>query len=114
MKTLSKFFFICFTSVLVAQTDSLNTTLQFDKYLGYVKQFHPIVKQANLVIDDSQVKLMKYRDAFDPKFEVDYARKKIKNTEYYDRLNGIFKIPIWFGVELKGTFQQNSGEFLNP
>ena len=47
---------------------------------------------------------MKSREAFDPKFEVDYARKKIKNTEYYDRLNGIFKIPTWFGVELKGTF----------
>ena len=82
--------------------------------MDHVKQFHPIVKQANLVIDESQAQLMKSRGAFDPKFEVDYARKKFKSTEYYDRLNGIFKIPTWFGVELKGTFEQNTGDFLNP
>jgi outer membrane protein TolC len=88
--------------------------LRFDEYLGFVKKFHPIVKQAELVIDESQAKLMKSRGAFDPKVEVDYDRKKFKNTEYYDRLNGTFKIPTWFGVELKATFEENTGDFLNP
>ncbi|MDB9859299.1 TolC family protein [Flavobacteriaceae bacterium] len=57
---------------------------------------------------------MKARGAFDPKLEVDYDRKKFKNTEYYDRLNASFKIPTWFGVELKGNFEENTGDFLNP
>ena len=88
--------------------------LQFDEYLGYVKKFHPIVKQANLVIDESQAKLMKARGAFDPKIEVDYDRKKFKNTDYYDKLNGTFKIPTWYGIELKANFEEEDGSFLNP
>ena len=97
-----------------SQDQSLDNVLRFDEYLGYVKKFHPIVKQAKLVIDESQAKLMKSRGAFDPKIEVDYDRKKFKNTEYFDRLNGMFKIPTWFGIELKGTFEENTGDFLNP
>ncbi|NNL15481.1 MAG: TolC family protein [Flavobacteriaceae bacterium] len=98
----------------VSQNDSITKVLRFDEYLGYVKKFHPIVKQAELVIDESQAKLMKSRGAFDPKFEVDYNRKKFKGTEYFDKLNGMFKIPTWFGVELKATFEENTGDFLNP
>lgn len=97
-----------------AQLDSLSNVLRFDEYLGYVKRFHPIVKQAELVIDESQAKLMKSRGAFDPKIEVDYDRKKFKNTEYYDKLNATFKVPTWFGIELKGNFEENTGDFLNP
>ncbi|EDP72133.1 outer membrane efflux protein [Flavobacteriales bacterium ALC-1] len=105
---------IGFCFIGFSQTEDLSNVLRFDEYLGFVKKFHPIVKQAELVIDESQAKLMKSRGAFDPKIEVDYNRKKFKNTEYFDRLNGTFKIPTWFGVELKGTFEENTGDFLNP
>ncbi|MEM9679335.1 MAG: TolC family protein [Bacteroidota bacterium] len=97
-----------------SQQDSLQNILRFDEYLGFVKKFHPIVKQAELVIDESQAKLMKSRGAFDPKIDVDYDRKRLKGTEYWDQLNGTFKIPTWFGIELKATFEENSGDFLNP
>ncbi|WP_299115382.1 TolC family protein [uncultured Winogradskyella sp.] len=105
---------VSFSFMGFSQNESLDKVLRFDEYLGFVKKFHPIVKQAQLVIDESQAKLMKSRGAFDPKLEIDYDRKKFKNTEYFDRLNGTFKIPTWFGVELKGTFEENSGDFLNP
>lgn len=88
--------------------------LSFSEYLGYVKKYHPIVKQANVIIDESEAKLLKARGSFDPKLEVDYDRKKFKNTEYFDILNATFKIPTWYGVELKGNFEQNTGTFLNP
>ncbi|WP_369996507.1 TolC family protein [Winogradskyella sp.] len=114
MKYLVTVLCICFGAYGFAQTEELSNVLRFDEYLGYVKKFHPIVKQAELVIDESQAKLMKSRGAFDPKLEVDYDRKKFKNTEYFDRLNGMFKIPTWYGVELKATFEENSGDFLNP
>lgn len=91
-----------------------NQVLTFDEYLGYVKKYHPFVKQANLLLDEGQAELMKARGAFDPKLEVDYDRKKFKSIEYYDRLNATFKIPTWFGIELKGNFEENSGAFLNP
>lgn len=91
--------------------DSL--VLQFKEYLGYVKKYHPIAKQAELTIETGQANLMKARGGFDPKIEVDYAKKAFKEIEYWDRLNATFKIPTWYGIELKGNFEQNEGEFLN-
>jgi outer membrane protein TolC len=114
MRILFTFILVSFGLIGFSQTEELSNVLRFDEYLGFVKKFHPIVKQAELVIDESQAGLMKSRGAFDPKIEVDYDRKKFKNTEYYDRLNGTFKIPTWYGVELKATFEENTGDFLNP
>ncbi|MGJ8737505.1 TolC family protein [Zobellia laminariae] len=88
--------------------------LGFNEYLGYVKKYHPIAKQAQLNIGMGQAQLMSSRGGFDPKIEVDYDRKEFKGTEYYDRLNATFKIPTWYGVELKGNFEQNEGVYLNP
>jgi len=88
--------------------------LEFNEYLGYVKKYHPIAKQAQLTLGIGQANLMKARGGFDPKIEVDYARKEFKGTEYYDRLNATFKIPTWYGIALKGNFEQNDGDFLNP
>jgi outer membrane protein TolC len=87
--------------------------MSFNEYLGYVKRYHPIVKQANLTVSIGQANLMRSRGGFDPKVEIDYDRKQFKDTEYYDRLNTTFKIPTWFGVELKGNFQRNEGEYLD-
>lgn len=100
------------SNITLAQ-DSTNV-ISLAEYLGYVKTFHPIVKQANLVINESEAKLMKARGAFDPKLEVDYDRKTFKNTEYYDKLNAAFKIPTWYGIEFKGNFEENTGVYLNP
>jgi len=88
--------------------------LQFNEYLGYVKKYHPIAKQAELAINMGQANLMKSRGGFDPKIEVDYARKEFKGIEYYDELDATFKIPTWYGIDLKGTFEQNQGDLLNP
>ncbi len=96
-----------------AQAENENI-LTLSEYLGYVKKYHPIVKQARLKTTESQIKLLKARGAFDPKIEVDYNRKKFKKTTYYDKLNTSFKIPTWYGVQLKANYENNSGIFLNP
>ncbi|MGB3606984.1 MAG: TolC family protein [Psychroserpens sp.] len=107
--------FLTLTSLTFAQTPIQDTlVLSFSEYLGYVKKFHPIAKQAELTIQMGQANLMKARGGFDPKIEVDNERKKFKNLEYFDELNATFKIPTWYGIELKGNFEQNTGEFLNP
>ena len=88
--------------------------LSLEEYLGYVKYYHPYVKQANLLIAEGQAKLIQARGAFDPKIELDYNKKEFKNSTYFDKLNSSFKIPTWFGIELKGGITENSGEYLNP
>ncbi|MBT8254790.1 MAG: TolC family protein, partial [Bacteroidia bacterium] len=88
--------------------------LPFEEYLGYVKKYHPLAMQAELIIDEGQAELMKARGGFDPKLEVDFDRKAFNNSTYYDRLNATFKIPTWYGIELQANFEQNEGDFLNP
>ncbi len=100
-----------------AQTPPLQKVkkiLSFEEYIGYVKQFHPIVKQAELVLTEGQAKVLKARGGFDPKLEADYSRKDFKDLEYYDILDAKLKIPTWYGIELKAGFERNEGVFLNP
>ncbi|WP_047245469.1 TolC family protein [Maribacter thermophilus] len=104
-------FMVC---CFVTQAQQPNeVVLGFNEYLGYVKKYHPVVKQAQLNIGMGQARLMRARGGFDPKIEIDYDRKEFKGTEYYDRLNATFKIPTWYGIELKGNFEQNQGVYLN-
>ncbi len=94
--------------------EKVESVMTLSEYLGYVKTYHPIVKQANLVINNSEAKLLKARGAFDPKIEVDFDKKQFKEKEYYNKLNGAFKIPTWYGLEFKANFENNDGLFLNP
>ncbi|WP_339918838.1 TolC family protein [uncultured Flavobacterium sp.] len=113
-------FLLLFSLSLQAQNTVSETTLPqkmeftFNEYLGYVKKFHPLVKTANLEINKAQATLMAARGAFDPKIEVDFDKKKFKDTEYYSILNSSFKIPTWYGIEIKAGFDQNEGYYLNP
>jgi outer membrane protein TolC len=95
-------------------SQSTSKELSFEEYLGFVKKFHPLVKTANLEINKAQANLMMSRGAFDPKIEVDFSKKQFKDKEYYSILNSSFKIPTWYGIELKAGFDNNEGVFLNP
>ena len=86
----------------------------YDEFLGYVKKYHPLVKTANLEISRAQANLMMARGGFDPKIEVDFDKKQFKNQEYFSILNSSFKIPTWYGIEIKAGFDNNEGIFLNP
>ena len=112
MKSFLLLLFLCVSCSLSAQQDTL--MLQFNEYLGYVKKYHPIAKQAQLTISIGQAKLMKARGGFDPKLELDYTRKRFKGTQYWDRLNAAFKIPTYYGVEFKAGVETAEGVFINP
>lgn len=88
--------------------------LTYDEFLGYVKKFHPLVKSANLEVSKAQANLMMARGSFDPKIEVDFTKKQFKDNDYYSILNSSFKIPTWYGIEIKAGFDNNEGIYLNP
>lgn len=88
--------------------------LTYREFLGYVKKYHPMVRQANLEVSQAQAALMAARGAFDPKIEVDYSKKEFKGTEYYSLLNSSFKIPTWYGIEVKAGFDDTEGTYFNP
>ena len=82
--------------------------------MGYVKKYHPLVKNADLEITRAQANLMMARGGFDPKIEVDFDKKQFKDKEYYSILNSSFKIPTWYGIEVKAGFDNSEGIYLNP
>ncbi len=88
--------------------------LTYTEFLGFVKKYHPLVKNANLEINKAQANLMMARGGFDPKIEVDFSKKQFKDKEYYSILNNSFKIPTWYGIEIKAGFDNNEGLYLNP
>ena len=105
--------FIAIIVPIALQSQTLDS-LSYAEFLGYVKQYHPVAKQADLLLESGQASLMKARGGFDPKLEADFNEKDYKNTEYYERLNATFKVPTWYGIELKANFEENTGYYLNP
>lgn len=114
MKRLYLFFLFFSVTIFAQNTSGALNQLTYEEYLGYVKKFHPLVKSANLNISNAQANLMMARGGFDPKIEVDFDKKQFKNTEYYSILNSTFKIPTWYGIELKAGFNNSEGMYLNP
>ncbi|GAA4326667.1 TolC family protein [Pontixanthobacter gangjinensis] len=102
----------CLQPVFVLAQDSLR--LDFNEYMAIVKKYHPLVKQAGLVTEEGDFKLMKARGNFDPKVEADLSEKEYKSTEYYNLFNAAFKIPTYYGLELNAKYESNSGTYLNP
>lgn len=88
--------------------------LTYNEFLGYVKKYHPLVKQAQLNISEAQAQLMQARGAFDPKIEAEFNEKQFKDKNYYSLFNASFKIPTWYGIELKAAFDNNEGIYVNP
>lgn len=111
MKSILSLFLLLGCSVWGQNTSK---ELTYNEFLGFVKKYHPLVKSANLEINQAQANLMMARGGFDPKIEVDFEQKKFKDNQYYSILNSSFKIPTWYGVEIKAGFDNNEGIYLNP
>ncbi len=105
---------LCLGSTFAIAQESQPQVLSFDEYLGYVKKYHPLIRQANLEVTAAEAELMAARGAFDPKIEVDFEKKEFKGTEYYSLLNSSFKIPTWYGIEIKAAFDNSEGMYVNP
>lgn len=94
--------------------ESNNKEFTLQEFLAIVKKHHPLIKSANLEINTAEAKLLVARGAFDPKIEVDFDKKVFKEKEYFSLLNSSFKIPTWYGIELKAALEKNEGYYINP
>ena len=108
------YFLLLFIGCICSTFGQNTTEFSFNEFLGYVKKYHPLVKQADLKINEAQANLMQARGAFDPKIDVDFNEKQFKDNNYYSILNSSFKIPTWYGIELKAGFDNAEGIYVNP
>ncbi|MDR5590522.1 TolC family protein [Christiangramia sp. SM2212] len=108
------FFLMTLTFAFSSAQEQDSLQLEFGEYMAIVKNFHPLVKQAGLVVDEGEFKLMKARGAFDPKIAGGFSNKEFKGTEYYSLFDAAFKIPTYYGLEFNAKFEDNGGYYLNP
>jgi len=115
---------VCLLIAVPGQNASAQPTAQPDTavfsaltFYELIRQYHPIVKQANLFGDEAQAVLLQARGAFDPKLTSYYDRKEFGNALYFDHWRNKLAVPIWYGgVDLTVSYDRNSpaGQYINP
>ncbi|MBY0478591.1 MAG: TolC family protein [Chitinophagaceae bacterium] len=110
--------FLC-TAVLFFLTCRLQAqdsvrVLTEEKFLELVKQYHPVAKQAGLLVDAAKARLLSIRGSFDPVVFLENNQKTFDGKSYYNYSNAELAVPTWFGVELYGGLENNFGDFINP
>lgn len=105
----------CCFQLLFSVSSFAQDTLQlrFEDFLEWVRLYHPISAQAEINIRMGQMEVRQARGGFDPLVYGNLDKKEYKESTYYDKREAGVVIPTWMGVELTGTFEQNSGSFLN-
>jgi outer membrane protein TolC len=104
---------------LLLSTCALNaqvpgSTLTREAFVQLVLDNHPMARQAALRTDFGEAGVRGARGGFDPMAVANYTEKRYDGTDYFELLDVGLKVPTWFGVELVGGFQENSGVYLDP
>jgi len=106
--------FLLLSLSVIAQ--NLETTKIFteEAYLEWVRQYHPIIQQANLLSRMGEAYELKARGGFEPKFAGAIQQKSFDGKTYYTVGDTGLKIPSWLGAEFKAGYNWTNGIFLNP
>jgi outer membrane protein TolC len=108
---------IFFTFLLIVSSINLHAqgtdTLAFETYLEWVKSYHPLSAQADIMLTMGDMEVRTARGGFDPLLYGNLDKKSYDEKTYYDKREAGISIPTWAGIELNGAFEQNSGQFLN-
>ncbi len=99
------------SQALLAQ-DSLSV-LNSEQVLLLVKKYHPIARQAQIGVQQSNANITLARGAFNPIIGGYLAQKNFNQIEYYNFTNAQIIIPTWYGIELSGGIQDLTGQRLN-
>ncbi|MEM0993656.1 MAG: TolC family protein [Bacteroidota bacterium] len=118
MKKIQFLLLLLFASVLAqAQTNMrIDTSKIFslEDYLSWVRQHHPVARQALLLLVEADAELMKARGGFDPKLYGDYEQKSFDGKNYFQIGEAGVGVPTWFGADFKVAYNWTDGIFLNP
>lgn len=84
--------------------------LSKDELVSIVRQYHPVVRQAEYRVGQAGAKVIEARGNFDPTVGADLDRKTFDGDFYYSYFNPELKIPTWYGIELKAGGEEIIGD----
>lgn len=97
---------------LIAQSD--NNFLSEEEFLLIVKKFHPVVLQANNMVEQAKTDVLEARGAFDPILNTNTSKKELGSKVYYNYNQLEIKIPTWYGIEVNAGIENVSGNNTDP
>jgi outer membrane protein TolC len=109
MKIIQIIAFIIFGHTCVAQN-----TLSEVEFIQIIKQFHPIVKQANINVDIAKAEVLSARGGFDPKLSAENRAKVFTGDNYYDQTTTQLVIPTWYGIDVYAGTETLAGSKTDP
>lgn len=105
---------LSFSLSAVAQIDSDPKELSLEDYLGWVDQYHPLLKAVGNKLPIAKAERLKARGAFDPTFIGNYASKEFKGDLYYRLPNWSVETATRGPLSLSLDWNQTAGLYTNP
>ena len=106
--------FLLFFPAYRLHANDTTRTLSESEFLQIVRAYHPVMKQAGLLVERAGAELIAARAGFDPTLNIYSDRKTFDGKNYYQYTNPEIRIPTWFGVEVKAGLENNGGAFTDP
>jgi outer membrane protein TolC len=89
-------------------------TLSWNQFKTILLEYHPVANQARLLRDIAKARMTQAWGGFEPKVSTGFDEKQFDGTTYYRFLTPEVKLPLWYGLELKGSYSEAEGAYLNP
>lgn len=89
-------------------------TLSWNQFKEILKNYHPVAVRANLIENFAKARMRQAWGNFEPKLSYNYDSKQFDGTKYYRFSTPEVKLPLWYGLELKGNYAEAEGKYLNP
>jgi outer membrane protein TolC len=89
-------------------------TLSKDAFISVLRKYHPVLRQADLLVERTKAEILQARGAFDPKVDAGLDRKTFDNKLYYSYFNPQLTIPTWYGVDVKAGVEEIIGDRVTP
>lgn len=83
-----------------------------EAFIEWVKQYHPVARQAGLQVEKAEAELMSARGGFDPTAGLAASHKTFNGTNYYYYTNPELKIPTPIGIDVKTGLENNGGNYI--
>lgn len=102
-------------SVVKAQ-NNINESKRIVDYKSFIEQIlknHPVASQAYLLTDMAKQELRASYGSLDPSLSSKYSSKNLGSVDYYANWANELKIPIWWGTDIKATYDNFNGDYVN-
>jgi outer membrane protein TolC len=88
--------------------------LSEQQFREIVRQYHPLVRQADIFVEKAKADVTIARGMFDPVIQNESSQKTFDGVNYYNYNRPSLNIPTWFGVEVSAGLEYLSGSRTDP